>query len=135
MTGLDLEPLLDELADRVADRLRPLLAMPPAGESWRLLDVEQAADRLGRSTRWVRERAKRGDLPFVRLDGGGLAFEEADLRAFAQARRVSAEEPEVLADRLQAHSECDRGRLPLLEALRDEFGPLLLAPAVQRREV
>ena len=98
---VDVELLLDELADRVAERLRPLFASSPAGESWRLLDVEQAAERLGRSTRWVRERAKRGDLPFVRLDGGGLAFEEADLRAFAQARRVSAEEPEVLADRLQ----------------------------------
>jgi hypothetical protein len=32
-------------------------------------------------------------------------------------------------------SECVRGRLPLLEALRDEPGPLLLAPAVQHLEV
>src|SRR5439155_18987660 len=32
-------------------------------------------------------------------------------------------------------SECVRGRLPLPEALRDELGPLLLAPAVQHLEV
>ena len=32
-------------------------------------------------------------------------------------------------------SECDRGRLPLPEALRDELGPLLRAPALQHLEV
>src|SRR5436305_6438143 len=32
-------------------------------------------------------------------------------------------------------SECVRGRFPLPEALRDELGPLLLAPAVQHLEV
>jgi hypothetical protein len=32
-------------------------------------------------------------------------------------------------------SECVRGRLPLPEALRDELGALLLAPAVQHLEV
>ena len=32
-------------------------------------------------------------------------------------------------------SECVRGRLPLPEALRDELGPLLLAPALQHLEV
>jgi hypothetical protein len=31
--------------------------------------------------------------------------------------------------------ECARGRLPLAQALRDELGPLLLAPAVQHLEV
>ena len=32
-------------------------------------------------------------------------------------------------------SECVRGRLPLPEALRDEFGALILAPALQHLEV
>jgi hypothetical protein len=32
-------------------------------------------------------------------------------------------------------SECLRGRLPLPEALRDELGALLLAPALQHLEV
>jgi excisionase family DNA binding protein len=54
-----------------------------------LLDVSEVAERLGRSTRWVRERAKRGDLPFVRLDGSALAFDLEDVRGFARARRIS----------------------------------------------
>jgi excisionase family DNA binding protein len=70
-------------------------------EPWHLLDVNEAATRLGRSTRWVRERAKRGELPFVRLDGGALSFELEDVQAFARARRISADEPSALAGRLQ----------------------------------
>jgi hypothetical protein len=37
----------------------------------------------------VRERAKKGDLPYVRLDGGALAFELADVQNFACARRIA----------------------------------------------
>ena len=90
--------LADELAPRIGDAL---VAATVASDDWRLLDVEEAASRLGRSTRWVRERAKRGDLPFVRLDGGALAFELDDLRTFAARRRVSAEDEESLASRLR----------------------------------
>jgi excisionase family DNA binding protein len=82
----------DELVDAIARRVvAEFAAVPQAeagGEPWRLLNVEEAAARLGRSTRWVRERAKRGELPSVRLDGGALAFDVEDLRAFARARRV-----------------------------------------------
>jgi len=95
--------LASELAPLVAAELRP--AMPTEGESWYLLDLDKAAARLGRSTRWVRDRVKAGDLPYVRLDGGAFAFELADLQAFARARRVALEEPEALADRLQAARE------------------------------
>lgn len=78
-------------------------------EPWRLLDVEQAAARFGRSTRWVRNRVKAGELPSVRLDGGALAFELADdLQAFARARRVALEEPQALAARLQAAHQATR---------------------------
>jgi Helix-turn-helix domain len=105
--------LLDVLLDRVVERLVPpiaaeLAALPkaePEGEPWRLLTAEDAAARLGRSARWVRERAKRGDLPFVRLDGGALAFEIDDVRAFAQARRIPAAAPSPLAARLQETSK------------------------------
>jgi excisionase family DNA binding protein len=62
-----------------------------------LLDLEEAAQRLGRSKRWVRERAKTGALPHVRLDGGALAFEVDDLREFARDRRIP------LAGRLQSN--------------------------------
>jgi hypothetical protein len=89
--------LAEELVPRLALELAAQLPPPPAAEPWHLLDLEQAAERLGRSTRWVRERAKRGDLPFVRLDGGRLAFELDDLREFARDRRIP------LAGRLQAN--------------------------------
>jgi hypothetical protein len=89
--------LAEELAPRIAAELASQLPPPPAAEPWHLLDLEEAAGRLGRSTRWVRDRAKRGDLPFVRLDGGRLAFELDDLRAFARDRRIP------LAARLQTN--------------------------------
>lgn len=86
------EPFLDELAERVAAKLANELEgrqpAPDAGEPWRLLTLKEAAARLGRSERWLRERAKRGDVAHVRLDGGALAFDVDDLREFARARRV-----------------------------------------------
>jgi excisionase family DNA binding protein len=94
--------LAAELAPLVAD-LRP--AASPEPDPWRLLDVDEAAARLGRSTRWVRDRVKAGELPYVRLDGGAFAFELEDLRAFAKARRVALEEPRALAARLHAAHE------------------------------
>jgi excisionase family DNA binding protein len=79
------DELVLALADAVAERLeRTAEPVPP----WRLLTLEEAAQRLTRSTRWLRERAKRGDLPHIRLDGGALCFDEGDLREFARARRV-----------------------------------------------
>jgi hypothetical protein len=71
VTGLDVDALLDVLADRLAERLAAT-AVPAEPEPWRLLTVREAAARLGRSERWVRERVKAGDLATVRLDGGAL---------------------------------------------------------------
>jgi hypothetical protein len=92
--------VVDELAPRIAAELAACAPAAEVSEPWRLYDLEEAAGMFGRSTRWVRDRAKRGELPFVRLDGGALAFELADLQAFARARRVSVEPP-ALAGRLQ----------------------------------
>jgi predicted DNA-binding transcriptional regulator AlpA len=100
--GQLLELVVEQLAPRVASELASVLPqVEPASEPRRLLDVNEVAARLGRWTRWVRERAKRGQFPFVRLDGGALAFELEDVQAFARARRVSAGEAPVLASRLQ----------------------------------
>jgi predicted DNA-binding transcriptional regulator AlpA len=85
--------VIDDLAERVAARVLERLGTP-AGEQpepWCLLNLEQAAQRLGRSPRWIRERVKCGELPQVRLDGGALAFDLDDLRAFARSRRVPGE--------------------------------------------
>ena len=87
------DQLMDEVAAEITRRVLAGIEQEPRqdGEQWRLLDVEEVAARLGRSTRWVRDRAKSGDLPWVRLDGGALAFDLADVQAFAAARRVSLE--------------------------------------------
>jgi hypothetical protein len=92
--GLDLlELVLDDLAARVERRLAGSNGHgPEPAEGWGLLTLEEAASRLTRSTRWVRDRVKAGDLSYIRLDGGAFAFDPDDVRAFAQARRVGGEE-------------------------------------------
>ena len=98
-----LEQLIDEFASKLARLLAPeVAALVPAAveERWRLWTLDETAAALGRSERWVRERVKRGNLAFIRLDGGALAFLPADVVAFAEARRVAP----VLADRLQVAS-------------------------------
>jgi hypothetical protein len=102
-----LEALLDELADRVADRLRDLhvpAAEPAVAAPQPLANLDDAAAYFKRSTRWVRGKAKAGDLPYVRLDGGALAFLWADLEAFVHARRVAADGLDPLA------GACSSGR-------------------------
>ena len=103
-------PLLrEELASIVRAELEAVgvLGTSPA-EPWRLLTLEDACERLGRSGRWVRERVKSGELPVVRLDGGALAFEIADLQAFAAARRVDAAAG-MLAHRLHSMPDASAG--------------------------
>lgn len=95
-----LEQLVAAIADAVAARLAPECPVRPVEEAWRLLTLEETAERLTRSTRWVRQRAKDGLLPFVRLDGGALAFDPDDVRAFADSRRVAADGAQALAGRL-----------------------------------
>lgn len=99
-----------ELAPRVAEELARRESTPAAVEEpWRLLTLEEAASRLGRSTRWVRDRVKRGELPHVKLDRGAFAFELADLQAFAEERRVSADGARALSRRLQVVRDPARG--------------------------
>jgi hypothetical protein len=81
------EELVERLSDRVVEKLAGV-QHSEQGEPWKLLNLEEAAQRLGRSERWVRDRVKEGKLAVVRLDGGALAFELDDLRAFAHLRRV-----------------------------------------------
>jgi predicted DNA-binding transcriptional regulator AlpA len=98
-----LDTLVELVAERVATRvLADIAAQAPAslaGESWRLLDVDEVADMLGRSPRQVHTYAKERGLPYVRLDGGALAFDPEDVKAWARARRVPAAEDDPLAER------------------------------------
>ena len=41
--------------------------------AWRLLTLQEAAERLGRSERWLRERVRRREIAVHRIDGGALA--------------------------------------------------------------
>jgi hypothetical protein len=95
---------VEEVAAAVADRVVHALTAEPAETrpvtEWRLLTTEEVSRVLNRSTRWVRERAKAGDLPWVRLDSGPLAFRLEDVQAFARARRVPAADDGTLAARL-----------------------------------
>ena len=102
------DELVEGLADAIVERLscsdgsrHGAMAENDQPGSWRLLDTAQAAALLTRSERWLRERAKRGDLPYVKLDGGPFAFDIDDLRAFVKARRVPLEEDETLAGHWQ----------------------------------
>src|SRR4051794_8390177 len=79
-----------EVAERVLVELDA--RAPVEQEPWRLLKLEEVVQRLGRSERWVRSRVKRGELTVVRLDGGALAFDLEDVKAFARARRVAVDE-------------------------------------------
>jgi hypothetical protein len=89
--------LVDELAPRLAAEI---VGRRASGEdvtladAWRLLTLDETADRLGRSPRWVRQRKEQ--IGYVRLDGGALAFRLEDLQAFAAERIVGGR---ALADR------------------------------------
>ena len=100
--------LADALAPRIAAELERRAPAPSRvePEQWRLLDVSEVAARLGRSERWVRERAKTGALAWIKLDGGAFAFDPADVQAFTHERRVSAADAGSLAGRLQGGRKC-----------------------------
>lgn len=92
---MNLEQLI---AVAVADELerrgsvRPAEDSQPEGEPWRLLTLDEAAKRLGRSPRWLRERKEQ--VGYVRLDGGALTFRLEDLQAFAAASPRGARRPQ-----------------------------------------
>lgn len=106
-----LDDLVAAVADAVAERVIAALDVRATtaaeGELWHLLTTEELATRLGRSQRWIREKAKSGELPWIRLDGGALAFDLADVQEFARARRV----PELALRRLPALAGASGGRM------------------------
>jgi excisionase family DNA binding protein len=62
---IDLETLLNTLAERVAERLR---TTPPLHDRQRLMSVAQAAKYLARSKQSVHRLTASGALPVVRAD-------------------------------------------------------------------
>ena len=53
-----------------------------------LLTVDQAAERLGTSTRFIRRLTAEKRIPYVKLGGSHVRIDEDDLDAFVAAGRV-----------------------------------------------
>jgi excisionase family DNA binding protein len=77
---LDLDALADALADRVTARLAPVDDRP-------LLSQREVADRLGVSTRTVRDIVARGELRFVMVTEGAPRYVPRTVDAFVAARQ------------------------------------------------
>jgi hypothetical protein len=93
------EGVIEAISVAIRDEVLGLLSRtqgPP--EEWRLWNLSETARRLGRSERWVRDRVKEGKLSRIRLDGGALAFDPADVHAFARERRIPVEDVRLARD-------------------------------------
>jgi excisionase family DNA binding protein len=66
--GINLDQVLDALAEKVADRLRDGAAPVGTGIRPRLLTVDQAAVYIGRSKEAVQHMVASGKMPTVRSD-------------------------------------------------------------------
>jgi len=106
-------PGLDEFAEAVARRVVELLAdqpsspAPPASTGPRLLTARQVADRLGRSTDWVRShRVELGQVPGVGARPR-LLFDAAAVDHWATARQ---EVVRSSGESVSAHPVRARGR-------------------------
>ena len=81
--------IVDEIGAAVTAALRTELPVPgTSAEPWKLAHCERRIDGAGQVGQVGAERAKAGELPWVRLDGGPLAFLPDDVEAFARARRL-----------------------------------------------
>ncbi len=86
---MNLDPILEQLAELVAAKVAARLNGTAQPEADRLLDVHEAATLLGVTPRWLYRRAK--SLPFSkRLSRGVLRFSEAGIRAYMTAGRRGA---------------------------------------------
>ena len=55
-----------------------------------LLSVDQAAERLGTTPRFIRRLTSEKRIPYVKLGGSHVRIDEVDLDAFIAAGRVEA---------------------------------------------
>jgi excisionase family DNA binding protein len=91
------EALLDEFAERVAEKLATKIARPGGyagsqpGVLEASLDVKQAARILGISPRTLYPLAERGEVPSIKV-GGRRLFRPAELRAYLEKQAPAAKE-------------------------------------------
>jgi excisionase family DNA binding protein len=79
-----LKPVVDMIADAVAERLR-------RGEEPRLLTVREAARYLRRSERWIRNEVAGGNLQCVREGTGRPRFDRVELDRWIEERQKGNE--------------------------------------------
>jgi excisionase family DNA binding protein len=98
VSGDELKAALREVLREVLPEMLPaLLAQPAANDAARLLDVDQAAKRLGLGASTIRKLAGRCEMASVK-SGRRLLFRPADLDAYAEARRRSPERVKAFTD-------------------------------------
>jgi excisionase family DNA binding protein len=79
-------PLLDRLADKIAQRI----SIKSAPKEDRLLTVEQVCEFLNVTEEWVYHNAKK--LPFVRKVGGMLRFSANGLQRYIEATKFTVKD-------------------------------------------
>jgi excisionase family DNA binding protein len=96
LTGVTVDELLDLLADKVAAKVEARLAARQTAPD-RLLDVREAADRLGVSTHTIYKRKEKGLIPFIK-NGSKLLFKPSDLDAYVEQNRITSKKVTALAN-------------------------------------
>jgi hypothetical protein len=91
--AVSLATALMDIAQLAADTavtraLEALVGAPIEDRQNRLLTLGEAAERLSRSSRWLRQRVRSHEIGVVRLDAGALAFTHADIDDFIARHRV-----------------------------------------------
>ncbi len=105
MSADELKAALRVVLPEVLREVLPgLLAQPTANDPAPLLDVDQAAHRLGLGVSTVRKLAGRCEMASVK-SGRRLLFRPTDLDAYAEARRRSPERVKALAERTARNGE------------------------------
>jgi excisionase family DNA binding protein len=83
---VDLDIIIEQIADLVADKLDRRLSYRPSERE--LLTVKETAERIGRSPGAVHQLIARGDLPCVR-HGRRVHVRLKDLRAWVDSGRAA----------------------------------------------
>jgi len=93
LDGLDAAALtallgqIERLKFQIRRRLDPVVAAPPPAEPAKLVDIAEAAERIGMSKSWTYRNAAK--LPFTRRVGSCLRFDTRGIDKFLAARQAS----------------------------------------------
>jgi hypothetical protein len=127
-----LDRFAEIVADRVAERLAPLLSASTVGQPEGLVDAHEIARRTGRSRWWVYEHA--GELGAVRLGAGSrprLGFWPARVEAYLKtAADLRAPVPQPSRARPKRRHPASDSGAELLQFARRDGRPAARVPAI-----